>query len=158
MATATTNSQRAAALVVAVVSIDLATKAAAALLDRTPTSGIITPVHNPDYSLGLIHADPIVLMSGTVAVLITAAWWYHRAASSTVSSRTWWVGPVVLGGTIANLVDRAMFGSVHDFITTPWIVFNLADVAVLIGLVGFYRDHFTHQHHTGGGEPHEQPA
>ncbi len=47
---------------------------------------------------------------------------------------------LVLGGAIGNLVDRLMFGRVVDFIDVGigsyrWYVFNVADSAVLIGVV-----------------------
>ncbi len=45
---------------------------------------------------------------------------------------------LILGGAIGNLIDRACFGSVIDFIDVyykhhHWPVFNLADSAICIG-------------------------
>jgi len=137
-------------LAVAVVAVDLGTKITATRLDHAPDAGLITPLRNPDYSLGIIHAESLWLIAGTIAVLAVAAWAYRRAANPTAS---WWVGPLVLGGAGANLIDRAVFGSVHDFITTPWVVFNLADVAVAIGLIGFYHDLHTRQRQEGRCTP-----
>ena len=47
-----------------------------------------------------------------------------------------WIPAAVLGGALANLLDRLLSGSVQDFLATPWVVFNLADVAVIAGLIG----------------------
>ena len=42
-----------------------------------------------------------------------------------------------LGGAIGNLVDRVRLGYVVDFIDVgAWPVFNLADSAIMVGLVG----------------------
>jgi len=45
---------------------------------------------------------------------------------------------LILGGAIGNLIDRAFFGYVIDFIDTyykhyHWTVFNLADSAICVG-------------------------
>jgi len=47
---------------------------------------------------------------------------------------------LILGGAIGNLLDRMMRGQVVDFIdvgfgTTRWPVFNVADMAVTIGMI-----------------------
>lgn len=44
---------------------------------------------------------------------------------------------MVLGGVIANSVDRALFGPVSDFISfpiDPMVYYNLADLSIGIGL------------------------
>ena len=42
-----------------------------------------------------------------------------------------------LGGAIGNLVDRVRLGYVVDFIDVgAWPVFNLADSAIVVGLIG----------------------
>ncbi|MDZ7260537.1 MAG: signal peptidase II [candidate division KSB1 bacterium] len=47
---------------------------------------------------------------------------------------------LILGGAIGNLIDRIAFGQVVDFIdigigTTRWPVFNVADIAVTVGMI-----------------------
>jgi signal peptidase II len=40
-----------------------------------------------------------------------------------------------LGGAIGNLIDRARYGTVTDFIKIPhWPVFNIADSAISVGV------------------------
>ena len=47
------------------------------------------------------------------------------------------VGAIV-GGAIGNLADRARDGAVIDFIDpVAWPAFNLADIAVVVGILGF---------------------
>jgi len=44
---------------------------------------------------------------------------------------------LVLGGAFGNLIDRIIYGAVTDFIDLKiWPVFNLADVAISIGVIG----------------------
>lgn len=136
---------RATALTALVVVVDLASKAVAVRFAASRT-GLITPVQNAWYSLGIIQGPQPWLVAGALITVAVTAYWYHRSADP---ARTWWVGPLVLGGALANLADRAVFGAVHDFIATPWVVFNIADVAVLIGLAGFYRDRLVPMHREG---------
>ena len=45
---------------------------------------------------------------------------------------------LILGGTIGNLIDRLRFGGVTDFISIGWWpAFNLADSAVVVGVILF---------------------
>ena len=48
---------------------------------------------------------------------------------------------LMLAGAVGNLVDRVVFGQVTDFIDiVPWFIFNVADMSILIGLIGFAWD------------------
>jgi len=43
---------------------------------------------------------------------------------------------LILGGAVGNLIDRLRFGEVVDFIDVgAWPVFNLADSAIVVGVV-----------------------
>jgi signal peptidase II len=45
---------------------------------------------------------------------------------------------IILGGTLGNFIDRAVIGRVTDFLDVgPWPVFNLADSAVVVGVIIF---------------------
>jgi signal peptidase II len=48
-----------------------------------------------------------------------------------------WVATGLLaGGALGNLVDRIQAGAVTDFVDlSPWPPFNLADVAITLGVV-----------------------
>ncbi len=46
-----------------------------------------------------------------------------------------WPVALTVAGAVSNLVDRAVLGSVRDFLVVGSVVINVADVAVIIGLV-----------------------
>ena len=47
----------------------------------------------------------------------------------------WLAGGLLIGGAVSNLIDRVARGSVVDFIDFSfWPTFNLADVAIVVGV------------------------
>ncbi len=53
----------------------------------------------------------------------------------------------ILGGALGNLVDRVAYGAVVDFVhlhagSFSWYVFNVADAAIVIGVVLLLVDGF----------------
>ena len=53
----------------------------------------------------------------------------------------------ILGGAIGNVIDRLAYGAVFDFIqfhigSWSWYVFNVADAAIVAGVVGLLYDSF----------------
>ena len=69
-----------------------------------------------------------------VAVAALIAYFALRA------DRAWLWLPVgaIVGGALGNLADRARDGAVIDFIDpSAWPAFNLADVAIVVGILGF---------------------
>jgi signal peptidase II len=121
-------SNRVAATALVVVVADQLTKAVAGAL----RSGAILPVHNPDYSLGLVSGALPVLVLGSVLGLVAFGSHVLRRASRGLLAP--WVCGLLIGGALSNLADRVVLGAVRDFLATPWIVFNLADVAVVVGI------------------------
>jgi signal peptidase II len=56
------------------------------------------------------------------------------------ADRPWLWLPVgaIAGGALGNLADRARSGSVVDFIDPiAWPAFNIADIAIVVGILGF---------------------
>lgn len=54
---------------------------------------------------------------------------------------------LIVGGAIGNVIDRLAYGAVFDFIqlyigTWSWYVFNVADAAIVAGVVGLLYDSF----------------
>jgi lipoprotein signal peptidase len=128
---------RTAMIGLAVVTADAATKALAALLaSRGIGRGVVLPVQNPDFSLGMASAPfPIMLALASLGILGFGgytAWQAHRRKVLP------WVPGLMIGGATANLLDRLLFGAVHDWLYLPKVVINLADVAVVIGLTGYF--------------------
>lgn len=58
---------------------------------------------------------------------------------------------LILGGTLGNGYDRIMFGTVTDFINVHfWPVFNIADSAISIGVVGLLAGYLLRKHPDAG--------
>ncbi|TML93885.1 MAG: signal peptidase II [Actinobacteria bacterium] len=116
------------ATAVLVTVADQLTKAVAGAL----RAGAILPVHNPDYSLGLVSgATPVLVLGSLVGLVAFGAHVVRRSAHGLLAP---WVCGLLIGGALSNLADRVVLGAVRDFLATPWIVFNLADMAVLVGI------------------------
>lgn len=85
------------------------------------------------------------LLALKVIALILLLIWLARAGSR-ISALA--LG-LIIGGALGNAIDRLIYGAVADFvlfhITTPnwtfnWYVFNLADAAIVAGVVGILYD------------------
>jgi signal peptidase II len=78
-----------------------------------------------NFTLGFLAISAVVM----IGILIY--YWYLPARDWTAR-----VGlALVFGGAISNAYDRAVKGSVVDFIQVPhWPVFNVADSAVTVGV------------------------
>jgi signal peptidase II len=86
----------------------------------------------------------ILFLVKVVAVVLLWAW--LARAPSRLSALA--LG-LIIGGAVGNAIDRLTFGAVADFvllhISTPtwhfeWYVFNLADVAIVAGVIGLLWD------------------
>lgn len=82
------------------------------------------------------------------AVAVVLLWvWLARASSRLTAVAL----ALIIGGAIGNAIDRLVWGAVVDFVllhlTTAsfsfrWYVFNLADAAIVAGVVGLLYDSF----------------
>lgn len=100
----------------------------------------LTFVGNVGVSMGLFAAGSDVqrwlLVAVTGAIAVAVAVWIAR-------ERNRWDGAalgLVLGGALGNILDRARFGFVVDFLHVFWRewsfwVFNIADAAISIGVL-----------------------
>src|SRR5215475_1719793 len=79
-----------------------------------------------------------------VAVVLLWIWLAHAGSRLTALA----LG-LIIGGAIGNGIDRVVHGSVMDFVlfhvtaetwTFNWYVFNLADVAIVAGVIGLLYD------------------
>jgi signal peptidase II len=95
---------------------------------------------NDDTAFSLLHTFDIertpslLLAAAALALTAVVVMWI---ASRKRASRAQHVGfALVLAGALGNVVDRAMRGYVVDFIhLTRWPVFNVADIAVVAGVI-----------------------
>ena len=70
----------------------------------------------------------------TLAALVALVAYFARHAAS---EWMWLPAGALVGGALGNLADRARDGSVVDYIDpVAWPAFNLADVAIVLGLLG----------------------
>ena len=100
-----------------------------------------TYVENHGVSLGMLTADSQTerwaLVAVTAAIATGVAVWISR------EKNRWDIVALglVLGGALGNIVDRARFGYVVDFLDLhfgefrPFMVFNVADAAITCGVV-----------------------
>lgn len=102
-----------------------------------PQSGLIrlTHVTNSGGAFGLLANETTFLVVASlvgIGVLLV----FYRTQQGGAALLRGSIG-LQLGGAIGNLVDRVRLGYVVDFIDIgAWPVFNLADSAITIGLIG----------------------
>jgi signal peptidase II len=90
-------------------------------------------VHNTGGAFGLFPNQGALLtaFSAAVAVGLWVALRWGRLSGRTAAGAA-----LILAGAVGNLIDRLRLGYVLDFIELPhWPVFNLADAAIVIGVV-----------------------
>ena len=114
-------------LAVAVVVDDQVTKAAAM------HAGSV--VRNPDYAFGIVGGTPPLLVAGTAIMLAVLVGVLVPLALRLGVSLL--IPAVIIGGMLGNVLDRVRYGSVRDFLVTPWAIVNVADIAVTIGMILF---------------------
>jgi signal peptidase II len=100
----------------------------------------LTWVENRGISLGLFTAGSDgqrwILVAITAAIAAAVAWWLWREERRGDQLAL----GLVLGGALGNIVDRSRFGYVVDFADLhfgefrPFLVFNVADAAISIGV------------------------
>jgi signal peptidase II len=137
------------ALAGAVVVLDQIAKVIA--LDRLPpgVSVVVTGwlnltlVMNPGLAFGLLGGIPLAWRWIVAALSIVALIVLARVALRVLPGGGW-PGQVavafIFGGAVGNLIDRARFGAVVDFVDVHWRgyhwpAFNVADSAISVGVV-----------------------
>ena len=118
----------------AVVLVDQATKLVGELVSTGSTTGAVVPVRNDELSLGVADAaTPVLVMLMALGIVLGASWVLPKVVAGRVAP---WAAAAVLAGAASNLIDRAVLGSVRDFFAIPsFTVINVADVAVVVGLI-----------------------
>lgn len=100
-----------------------------------------TWVQNFGVSLGMLTADThigrwaLVALTGAIAAGVLVWLWREQNRSEALALGA------ILGGALGNILDRARLGYVVDFADLhfgewrPFLVFNLADAAITLGVV-----------------------
>jgi len=95
----------------------------------------LTYIHNFGAAFGILQEQRFILVFVSVAVIV-AILYYLRKVNEKERIPQLLLG-FILGGTIGNLIDRAFYGYVIDFLDLRiWPVFNFADSFVTIGAIG----------------------
>lgn len=98
-------------------------------------ASLVEPVHNPEMALGVIGGPPLVLIMAMIgALVIFASYLLRRMYQGRIPPL---VPAFLVGGALGNIIDRLLLGAVRDFIPTPLVVFNIADVALVVGVAGY---------------------
>jgi signal peptidase II len=105
----------------------------------------LTLVWNKGITFGLFGGQnaigSAVLAVVALAVVVALALWLRRAESLLVAAAL----GAIAGGAIGNVIDRARYGAVVDFIhahigNVSWYVFNVADAAIVCGVATLVLD------------------
>jgi signal peptidase II len=101
---------------------------------------------NPGSAFGLFRDTPyareLLFGVGLVALVVIGVF-LHRSPNGRLRLAAW-LG-LLGGGAVGNITDRILYGRVTDFIqwkvhTHEWPVFNVADAALVVGVIGLLFD------------------
>ena len=101
-----------------------------------PATGFFrfTHVHNTGSAFGLFQGHNLPLLIISLIGVAVLAYIYQSQERPTRLLRV--SIALMLGGALGNLIDRVHQGHVTDFVDVgPWPVFNLADSAIVVGLI-----------------------
>jgi len=100
---------------------------------------------NPGISYGLFAQETdlgrYLLIGFAVVASLVLMVWIARAHRRLLAVAL----GLIVGGAIGNAIDRAIYGAVADFISLHaygyyWYVFNIADMAIVAGVIGLLYD------------------
>lgn len=125
---------------VAVAAVDLAAKAAseARLADSSVDLGLIQLqlAYNSGVAFSMgdkLPASVIVTLTAAICVLFAVYAWFRVPRAGWIERIA---GGAVIGGAVANVVDRAGDGRVTDYLHIGWWpTFNLADTFLVTGCI-----------------------
>jgi signal peptidase II len=112
-------------------------------------------VWNKGISYGLLTQDSglgrLGLIAFACAATIALIMWLARVTSPLTAAA---IG-LIIGGAIGNAIDRVAYGAVADFFAFhafgfEWYIFNIADVAIVAGVIGLLYDSLFGGHKKAG--------
>ncbi len=116
-------------------------------------------VWNRGVSYGLFQQEGGIgrwlLVALSLAAALGLSVWMTRAGSRLLATAL----GLIAGGALGNAIDRAAYGAVFDFVhlhagAWSWYVFNIADAAIVAGVVGLILDSVLPERRPGPpGEP-----
>lgn len=124
----------------AVIALDQVTKAiVVASLGRGENVNVflaldVSHVRNTGVAFGILAGGGGAIVVLVVIAMLALLTYFARHARV---GYLWLPVGAILGGALGNLADRAREGTVIDFIDFVfWPAFNLADIAVVLGVLG----------------------
>ena len=112
-------------------------------------------VWNRGISYGMLQQDSLTgrlaLVAFAVVVSLALIAWLARITSGLAAVA---IG-LIVGGAAGNAIDRAVHGAVADFYSFhafgfQWYIFNIADVAIVAGVIGLLYDSLFGGHKKAG--------
>jgi len=151
------------AVAAATVLIDQANKAFMLYIYDIGAKGTVTVtpffdlvlVWNKGISYGLLPQDSTFGRVGLIAFAFVASLalivWLARVVTPLAALA---IG-LIIGGAIGNAIDRIAYGAVADFFAFhafgfQWYIFNIADVAIVAGVIGLLYDSLFGGHKKAG--------
>lgn len=90
-------------------------------------------VHNTGAAFGLFRGSAMLFVWFALIVIGIILYFYSKIPRKAAPQI---FVAIILGGTIANLIDRIRLGFVIDFIDMKfWPAFNIADAAITVGVI-----------------------
>jgi signal peptidase II len=112
-------------------------------------------VWNRGISYGLLtqrsDLGRFALIAFAIAASLALIMWLARVTSPLTAAA---IG-LIIGGAIGNAIDRIAYGAVADFFAFhafgfEWYIFNIADVAIVAGVIGLLYDSLVRGHKKAG--------
>ena len=92
-----------------------------------------TYVLNPGAAFGILSNQRMFLLVTGAVLILATAYFYPLLKKSDIFLRLG--ATTILSGAVANLIDRLQTGYVVDFFDFRiWPVFNVADIAIVLGM------------------------
>ena len=115
------------------------------LLALGPFGFDLTMVWNRGVTFGMLAADHPWSQFALAAVALLIAGFLLRWMARAENRTTALALGAVIGGAVGNVIDRFRFGAVADFFDAHawgwhWYVFNVADAAIVIGVLTLVLD------------------
>lgn len=93
----------------------------------------ITYILNPGAAFGILENQRWFFVAVALLLLVVVGYFYDRFKRE--SRMTQWGIALLFGGAAGNLIDRVKTGYVVDFFDFRiWPIFNIADIAIVIGV------------------------
>jgi signal peptidase II len=96
------------------------------------------------YGIGAGQVSQHYLALFAVLAALALMIWLARGATNRLMAAS--IG-LIIGGAVGNAIDRVRLGGVADFFSLHaygfyWYIFNIADVAIVAGVIGLLYDSF----------------